>query len=154
MATERLARDGGRPGVLSVTRSELMARIKSRDTGPERRLKALLRAQGIQFRSQRKAGRHTADFVLVAVRVAVFVHGCWWHQHRTHAFKEPHSNGAAWREKFRRNAARDRRAVRSANHAGWDVVTLWECESEVVWRRRLWRAIARRTFFDVAGVDL
>lgn len=130
---------------MGLTRSEIMSRIRSRNTGPERRLKSLLREAAISYRSQRKAGRHTADVVIHGLRIAVFVHGCWWHQHEKHAFRDPCLNTDKWREKFRKNKARDRRAVRSANHAGWSVVTLWECETDTAWLRKVWRAIAKET---------
>lgn len=140
-----------------LTRSEIMRRIRSRDTGPERRLRALMRKLGLRYRGQRKAGRYTPDAVVHDTRenlacdpddyapikpVAVFVHGCFWHGHASH-YRAPKTNVEFWADKVRRNRRRDRRAATSARHAGHLTVTLWECETDAAWARKLEAALRR-----------
>lgn len=73
------------------------------------------------------------DMVLRDVRAAIFVHGCFWHNHG-HLCRDPHPfprrNVAFWTAKFRRNAARDARATEALLRRGWAVVVVWECETE------------------------
>jgi DNA mismatch endonuclease (patch repair protein) len=71
----------------------------------------------------------TPDFVLPGPRLAVFVDGCFWHgcpQHSPKQFRGP--NADRWADKLARNRARDARAVRLAEEAGWSVLRVWECE--------------------------
>ena len=64
-------------------------------------------------------------------RIAVFVHGCFWHRHPGCAkASTPKSNVAFWEEKFTRNVERDRRAYGALEADGWTVLTVWECETK------------------------
>ena len=65
------------------------------------------------------------DYYSKKNKVAVFVHGCYWHGCRTH-YREPKSNVEFWREKIGRNRARDRAAKAALRELGWRVVTVWE----------------------------
>ena len=65
------------------------------------------------------------DFVFNAERVAVFIDGCFWHGCPVH-FKEPATAAEFWREKIRRNRARDLRVRRELRRRGWHVVRIWE----------------------------
>lgn len=70
------------------------------------------------------------DFVLPRWRVAMFVHGCFWHQHNGCArATKPKRNQSYWQEKFARNKERDARAVAQLVKEGWRVLTIWECET-------------------------
>lgn len=110
-------------------RSRVMAAIRSKDTGPERRVAALLRAAGVRFRRHVAALPGTPDFVVAAARAAVFVHGCFWHGHEAcgKGADLPAVRRAFWRAKLARNRARDRRAARALRKAGWSVFVVWEC---------------------------
>jgi DNA mismatch endonuclease, patch repair protein len=68
------------------------------------------------------------DIVFPSERLAVFVHGCYWHRCPTCALPEPKANAAFWREKFAVNLARDRRVESALRAAGWHVETVWEHE--------------------------
>ena len=113
-----------------LTRSQIMARIGSKDTAPELRLRRALRARGVGYRLHVKGMPGRPDVVLVGARLAVFVHGCFWHRHpgcrrRT----DPKTSSTFWQDKFRRNVERDARKTRQLMDAGWKVGVLWECEA-------------------------
>jgi DNA mismatch endonuclease (patch repair protein) len=109
-------------------RSEVMSRIRARNTGPERALKAALRRVGMSYRTYpRLPGR--PDVVLPSVRVAVFVHGDFWHGCPRH-FKAPVTRRAFWAAKLKQNRSRDARVIRELRGAGWRVLVVWECRIE------------------------
>lgn len=111
-------------------RSRLMSRIRGRDTKPELAVRAILRALGARgMRFNRKGLPGTPDVVVPSARLAVMVHGCFWHRHGSckPGRNEPKSNRAFWRAKFERNVARDRRDARGLRKVGWRVAVVWEC---------------------------
>ena len=112
-------------------RSALMARIKSRDTRPELRVRRMAHAMGLRFRLHRKDLPGTPDLVFPGRRIALFVHGCFWHRHPgcPKAY-EPKSRVDFWQGKFRDNIARDEKAAAGLAAAGWKPVIIWECETE------------------------
>ena len=106
-----------------LTRSEIMARIGSKDTGPEVALRKALWAAGLRgFR--KNWGRPSIDIAYVGRRVAVFVDGCFWHGCPGH-YREPGTNKGYWRPKIARNRERDGEVVRRLREGGWLVVRLW-----------------------------
>lgn len=110
------------------TRSRMMAGIRSKNTGPELRLRSALHAAGYRFRIHYGHLPGKPDLVLPKFRAAVFVHGCFWHQHPgCPAATIPASNTAFWRDKLSSNTARDQRAVLAIRTVGWRVATIWEC---------------------------
>lgn len=107
-----------------------MARIGPRDTNPEMVVRRLLHAIGRRFRLHRRDLPGTPDIVLPASRKAIFVHGCFWHRHEGCAkATTPKTRAEFWQEKFDRNVARDARKEAELRAAGWDVTTVWECET-------------------------
>jgi DNA mismatch endonuclease (patch repair protein) len=105
-----------------------MSRIRGRDTKPELELRKSLWARGCRFRVQFKlTGR--PDIVFTAVRVAVFVDGCFWHGCAQHGVM-PRTNGEFWRNKIRLNQERDRKVNASLKGDGWTVIRVWEHEVE------------------------
>jgi len=108
-------------------RSRLMARIRSSGTGPERALEAALARLGLRPARQTARLPGTPDLAFPAARLAVFVHGCFWHGCRLH-YRAPRSRRAFWRAKLLGNVARDRRAARSLRRGGWAVLVVWEHE--------------------------
>lgn len=109
-------------------RSQMMAGIRGKDTKPELLIRRALHARGYRFRLHRKDLPGNPDIVLPKHRVAIFVHGCFWHGHDCHLFKWPKTREEFWREKIGRNRERDRLAVEALHDQGWRVVTLWECQ--------------------------
>jgi DNA mismatch endonuclease, patch repair protein len=112
---------------VTLTRSEQMARIRSRDTKPELALARALRASGIRLTMYASALHGRADFVSRRERVAVFVDGCQWHGCPEHYVK-PRSNGEFWARKLEQNFARDHRQTLALEQEGWRVVRVLEHE--------------------------
>lgn len=105
-----------------------MAGIKGRDTKPEVLIRKALFAAGFRFRLHRKDLPGSPDIVLPGRRVAVFVHGCFWHAHPGCRYaKTPATRREFWEAKLAANAERDRRARDALLSSGWRVLVVWEC---------------------------
>lgn len=107
---------------------------RSRDTGPEVALRRELRRRGLRgYRLDAKWLPGRPDVAFTRKRVAVFVHGCFWHRCPRCKLPMPKTNTSYWRWKFRRNVNRDKSAIRDLEEMGWVVVRVWGCEiSEAV----------------------
>lgn len=106
----------------------MMAGIKGRDTKPEVLIRKALFATGFRFRLHRKDLPGSPDIVLPGRRVAVFVHGCFWHAHPGCRYaKTPATRREFWEAKLAANAERDRRARDALLSSGWRVLVVWEC---------------------------
>ena len=117
-----------------------MVRVRSKDTTPEIKVRSVLYKLGYRFRLHRKGLPGTPDLVLPKHRLAVFVHGCFWHRHHDCSRSTMLvANAARWVEKFERNQIRDAKAIASLEQLGWRVVVIWECEtkSEQAFRAKL-----------------
>ncbi len=112
-------------------RSWNMSRIRSKDTTPEMRVRSFLHRKGYRFRLHDKKLPGSPDIVLKKYRTAIFVHGCYWHRHTgcKNAYS-PKSRVEFWEEKFRQNVERDQTKERLLYDAGWNVLTVWECETK------------------------
>ena len=112
-------------------RSARMALIRSKNTRPERAVRASLHRLGYRFRLHRKDLPGVPDIVFPSRKVVVFVHGCFWHAHggKCTGSNMPKSRKAYWRGKFEANKARDKKNKQLLRKAGWNVVTVWECET-------------------------
>lgn len=111
-------------------RSRNMAKIRGRDTGPEMRVRRAAHALGLRFRLYRRQLPGTPDLVFPGRRVALFVHGCFWHRHPGCRFATtPKTRADFWQAKFEGNVARDARKEDELRLAGWMPVTIWECET-------------------------
>ena len=109
-------------------RSAVMRRVKGRDTAPELAVRRILRAAGIGYRLGGAGLPGRPDLVMKGRRVAVFVHGCFWHGHDcARGARKPKANAAYWSAKIERNRARDAAALDAREAQGWRVVTVWEC---------------------------
>lgn len=109
-------------------RSWVMSRIGSKNTKPELVVRSILHRLGYRFSLRRKLpGR--PDIVMPKYNLVIFVHGCFWHQHkRCPAGRIPKSNVAFWEEKFAKNKARDAKVKRQLKKDGWRVHVVWECD--------------------------
>jgi len=111
-----------------LSRSQLMSRIRSKgNRTTEQRLATLLRKACLTGWRRHRPVLGNPDFVWPKARVAVFVDGCFWHGHECGKNISPRTNVEAWRDKIRRNRARDQRVGRSLRQQGWRVVRIWEC---------------------------
>lgn len=112
-----------------LTRSQMMARIRSKNTRPELLTRAAVHALGCRFRTHVTSLPGNPDLANKARRWAIFVHGCFWHSHGGCALaSKPKSNASYWTEKLRGNRRRDRLKLAHLRAAGYRVMVLWECE--------------------------
>lgn len=95
-------------------------------SGPEIRLRKALWAAGARGFRRGTGLPGRPDVIFPAVRLAVFVHGCYWHRCPECALREPKANAEFWRTKFEENLKRDRAAEAALSRSGWDVTTVWE----------------------------
>lgn len=125
-------------------RSWNMSRIRSKNTGPEVLVRSLLHRSGIRFRLHSAGVPGRPDVVLKSRRIAIFVHGCFWHRHAGCKYAyTPKSRLEFWRTKFDCNVRRDRLTRRRLVRDGWKVLVVWECETRDLERvgRQLLEAI-------------
>ncbi len=112
----------------ATTRSRMMSGIRGKDTKPEMEVRRALHAAGFRFRLHRRDLPGAPDVVLPGLRVAIFVHGCFWHMHKGCRYsKIPSTRTDFWKAKLEGNAKRDRLAERELLDAGWRVLVVWEC---------------------------
>lgn len=101
---------------------------RAKDTEPELALRARLRSLGlVGYRLNWRGAAGRPDIAFVSRRIAVFVHGCFWHRCPTCRLPLPKSNREFWKAKFRANQGRDRRKRNSLEAEGWTVVEVFEC---------------------------
>lgn len=121
-------------------RSRNMAAIRNKNTKPEIVVRRLLCEMGLRYRLHRTDLPGTPDIVMPGRKVVIFVHGCFFHMHKCRYGRVvPATNPEFWQTKRSGNAARDRRNARQLRKLGWQVVTMWECETKnpETLRRRL-----------------
>ncbi|AWJ87744.1 very short patch repair endonuclease (plasmid) [Azospirillum sp. TSH58] len=112
-----------------LTRAEVMARVRGKDTTPELAVRSALHRAGLRFRLHQKDLPGKPDIVLPSRRVALFVHGCFWHQHPgCPRARRPSSREEYWNRKLDRNMERDVENQEALKLKGWHIVTLWECD--------------------------
>ncbi|OUO34655.1 very short patch repair endonuclease [Olsenella sp. An290] len=101
---------------------------RSKDTKPELRVRAALRAAGLTgYRLHWRKAPGRPDVCFPGRRVAIFVHGCFWHRCPHCSPSRPKTHSEFWQAKFARNRARDARDSALLVEAGWTVVVIWEC---------------------------
>lgn len=108
-------------------RTANMRAIRAKNTTPEIIVRRLLFARGFRFRIHVKTLAGSPDVVLAKHRVAIFVHGCFWHGHGCHLFKIPATRSEFWLAKIQANRVRDYRAEAELLAAGWRILIIWEC---------------------------
>ena len=106
-----------------------MRRVKGKDTSPELKVRKALTALGARYRLHRKDLPGKPDVVLPGRRLAIFVHGCFWHGHDcARGARVPKQNRDYWLGKVGRNRTRDAASREALAALGWRVETIWECE--------------------------
>lgn len=110
-------------------RSAVMRQVKGRDTGPELKVRKELTRLGARYRLHSKDLPGKPDIVLPGRKLALFVHGCFWHGHDcARGSRVPKQNRDYWMGKVDRNRARDARSREALAALGWRVETIWECD--------------------------
>ncbi|MGE0134655.1 MAG: very short patch repair endonuclease [Dehalococcoidia bacterium] len=107
-----------------------MAAVRGKDTAPEIRVRRALHAAGYRFRLHLRNLPGRPDVVLPRHRMAVFVHGCFWHGHGCERAKRPATNSDYWDAKRARNVQRDKNAQRDLRAQGWRIAVIWTCQLE------------------------
>jgi DNA mismatch endonuclease (patch repair protein) len=110
------------------TRSAVMARIKGKNTGPEKALAAALSGIGLPWESHVRELPGCPDFVFRVAKLAVFVDGDFWHGWRFPVWRDKLSE--KWEAKIAANRRRDERNFRRLRRMGWRVIRLWEHQVE------------------------
>src|SRR4051794_18746271 len=109
-------------------RSAIMAKVKSKDTGPELALRRLLHRNGFRYRLHRRDLPGSPDIALPGRKVAIFMHGCFWHGHNCQWGRLPKSRLDYWAPKIAANHNRDARCEERLLASGWRSLTVWQCE--------------------------
>lgn len=110
-------------------RSAVMRRVKGKDTSPELKVRKALTALGARYRLHRADLPGKPDIVLPGRKLALVVHGCFWHGHDcARGARVPKQNRDYWVGKVAANRTRDARSREALAALGWRVETIWECE--------------------------
>lgn len=114
----------------SAKRSEIMRRISSSATQPELIVRSLVKSTGYRgYRFNLSSVLGTPDICWKGRKIAIFVHGCFWHGHDCqHGRRTPSSNTEYWKAKIARNVARDKQNQYALIQQRWRVMIVWECQ--------------------------
>lgn len=116
----------------NTQRSAIMRAVKSKDTKPEMIVRRLIHGMGYRYRLHGRGLSGKPDLVFAGRRKVIFVHGCFWHGHNCpRGARQPKANGEYWKTKIARNIQRDSASVVVLRKVGWQVMTVWECETKV-----------------------
>lgn len=128
-------------------RSWVMSRVRSKDTGPEMLVRRIVHGMGYRYRLHVRVLPGVPDLVFSSRRAAIFVHGCYWHQHPgCRLARVPKSRVEFWRTKLERNRERDSENLAALRRLGWRVLVVWECQltgRRDTWERRLRGRLSR-----------
>lgn len=108
-------------------RSQIMSKIKGKDTKPEILIRSGLHRKGLRFRLHDCQLPGKPDVTLPKYKAVIFVHGCFWHGHECHLFKWPSTRPDFWKEKINRNRYLDALHISALKEMGWRVCVVWEC---------------------------
>jgi DNA mismatch endonuclease, patch repair protein len=123
------ARDSDADRGMSTKRAA-MARVRTRDTGPELVVRSALHRSGYRFRTHAADLPGKPDILLPRHRLAIFVHGCFWHGHiGCGRAGIPKTRPDFWKEKIRRNQDRDQVVLERLADLGWRTLVVWSCET-------------------------
>lgn len=112
--------------VSKAQRSKNMSAIKCKNTKPELLVRKFLYRNGLRYRIDYKiTGK--PDIVFIKNKIAIFIHGCFWHLHNCKYSNFPKSNSEFWRNKLIENKKRDSQVERTLENQGWKVYIIWEC---------------------------
>lgn len=119
------------PQTTDPRRSKIMKAVGHLNTAPELKLREWLSKLGLQFDTNRRDLPGTPDIVFTKERIAIFVHGCFWHRHENcRLATTPKSNTDYWNKKFEANKIRDKKKIKQLKETGWRVVIVWQCTLE------------------------
>ena len=106
-----------------------MAAVRSKDTGPEMLVRRFLWSNGLRYRVNVSSLPGTPDITLSRDKVAIFVHGCFWHGHAgCSRGKLPKSRLDYWSAKVNANKNRDAETKERLEGSGWKHLVIWGCQ--------------------------
>lgn len=112
-----------------ATRSRMMSGIRGKNTKPEIIVRRFLHSRGLRFKLHDRKLPGRPDLVFPRYKTALFVHGCFWHQHANCRYAYmPAANREFWKNKLGGNVIRDAKHRDALKESGWRVLTIWECE--------------------------
>lgn len=127
-------------------RSQIMAKVSSKETKPEIVVRSFLFRHGFRFRKNVGKLPGSPDIVLPKYKTVILVHGCFWHGHSCKKGEtRPSTNSEFWNTKIQRNIERDEQVKRDLEMLGWRVLTVWDCELKN-------KAIFERTMIELVKV--
>lgn len=112
-------------------RSDLMSRIRAKNTKPEMFVRSVVHGMGYRYRLHRRDLPGTPDLVFPSRKKVIFMHGCFWHYHDDPDCKLariPKSNQDFWKPKLEGNRNRDQKNEAKLRELGWEVFVIWECQ--------------------------
>ncbi len=110
-------------------RSRIMAAVRSKDTGPEMLVRRFLWSNGLRYRVNVSSLPGTPDIAFSRHKIAIFVHGCFWHGHTgCSRGKLPKSRLDYWGAKVKANKSRDAETKARLEGSGWKHLVVWECQ--------------------------
>lgn len=106
-----------------------MSLIKAKNTKPEKIVRSVLHSMGYRFRIHKKNYPGNPDIVLPKYNTIIFVHGCFWHQHKGCKYATfPKTNQEFWEKKLKNTVERDKKNILKLKVAGFNVLVIWECQ--------------------------
>ena len=110
-------------------RSERMSRVRSKNTKPELQVRRRIWSLGYRYRLHSNKLPGKPDLVFARRRKVIFIHGCFWHQHKNcRQYRMPNTRLDFWIPKLQGNVKRDRLNQRSIRRLGWEYFIIWECQ--------------------------
>lgn len=112
-------------------RSALMSKVRGKDTGPEMIVRRLIYRLGYRYRLHVRELPGQPDLVFPSRQKAIFIHGCWWHQHRCkRGNRRPATRREYWLPKLEANKRRDAETRSKLRRMGWRTLVIWECQTK------------------------
>lgn len=131
--------------------SRRMARVRQKSTTPEIAVRRVVHRLGLRFRLENSDLPGSPDLANRSKQWVIFVHGCYWHHHEGCRLATiPKRNRQFWVDKFHANRARDARVIRELDDIGFDVVTIWECQTR---SESIIEELVRRSFTLESSLD-
>lgn len=107
-------------------RSEIMSKVRGKDTSPELLIRKHLFSLGFRYRLHVSSLPGKPDLVFPKYRCVVFIHGCFWHGHSCKK-TFPQENKKYWKQKINGNIKRDAKNIENLKEIGWRTIVIWEC---------------------------
>jgi len=109
-------------------RSEIMRKVKNKNTKPEMVIRELLTQMGYKYRLSTKKLHCKPDIIFPSKKKVIFINGCFWHGHDCKRGRLPETNKEFWQQKIQKNIERDQINYSECNKEGWSYLIFWQCE--------------------------